>query len=546
MRTRIFITAVVLFMPVLCAAEQAPLDAAAQLKQAEAAYKNKDYETAERLFQDLVLEAPGSEEAFAAQKRLCCVYAASEKDAESVAAVQKMLADFAAHERLPHAVHEVAEECHRLGKGGQIKGVYQGILAAQPGHGQGIWLKMGEAISSVFAGDDEQADAAVEELVNTYRTDERCAEGVAQVAWSYRKLEKHADARELYRLVMGNWPAGPRVIYAQRGVVRTCIALGDDPNAAAGTEKLIRDFGADERLPNVLANIAGSYRDARKPKEARDLYRHILENHRASSEAIWSQRGVILTSIELKDDPNATAAMQTLFVEYSGHKDLEKVAYQVARKLNYKDKATAQAIHEYITDTDSESDTAARARVNIGSLLLRSGDDQSAKEIFDEVLADFAGKPILAEAVGLTAEAYWDRATIRKSQGLEAEYRQDITRALAEWERVISDLPETPYHTAQAWFFSGEIYRILGDPNTALERYKTLVENWPDYEYSWHAQFLIAGCYEKLGRSGQMPMKEAVLGLREACRKVLTSYPESMAADGAESMLKRYERFKVN
>ena|GEM_PF-3147557 len=545
MRTRISITAAVLFVPVLCAAEQAPLDAAAQLKQAEAAYKNKDYETAERLYQDVVLEAPGSEEAFAAQKRLCCVYAAGEKEPESVAAVQKMLVDFAAHGRLPHAVHEVAEECHRVGKGGQIKGVYQGILSAQPGHEQGIWLKMGEAISSVFAGDDEQADAAVEELVNTYRTDERCAEGVAQVAWSYRKLERHAEARELYRLVMGNWPGGPRVIYAQRDLVRTCIALGDDPNAAAGTEKLIRDFAPDERLPNVLANIAGSYRDARKPKEARNLYRHILENHRASSEAIWSQRGVILTSMELNDDPNAMAGIEKLLAEYSGHKDISRVVYQVARRLGGRNDPNARGLFEYAREKGSGSEYEALARVNLASLEVRAEDNKQANDIYDRVLADFAGKPVLTRVVSLMAEAYWNQAAWNKNQGREEAFRAYVGKALTTWNKVVEELPEQSFETSEAVYFSGRCYEILGDTPRALDRYKTMVEKWPDQGHAWNAQFLIARCYERLGRSGEIPMAEAVAGLRQACEKVLTNYPDCLAVGAARGTLERWENYKA-
>ena len=459
-------------------------DTGALLKEADGYYQKGDYEAAEKLYQAVAVEAPGSEDAFAAERKLICLYCAEDKEAEAQAGVETMLAGFSAHERLPHAVHEVADECHRLGKGGRIRAVYQQILDTQPLNRHRIWLEMGVAISNILSGVEGGAETVIERLTGRFSADGRCAEALSQIGWSYRDLKKYKDARRVYRYVVENWPGGPRVIYAQRDLVRTCIAMGDDPNAAAGAGKLAKDFAGDERLAGAIAKVAEAYRDAKKYKEARTWHRYILEKHRSSAEAIWSQRGVILTSIELKDDPNTTGGIEKLLAEYAGHKDIARVVYQVGRKLNYRNDAKAQELYEYVRDRHPSSEYAALSRVNIGNMLLGGGDEEAAREIFDGVMADFKDHPILPKAIALVAEAYLEQGRFDYMYERDEQAYAHYRAALAEFQRIIDEFPEIPFTTPWAYFHAAECYLKLGDRQKAIEYRQKVADDWLDFRYA--------------------------------------------------------------
>jgi TolA-binding protein len=60
-----------------------------------------------------------------------------------------------------------------------------------------------------------------------------------------------------------------------------------------------------------------------------------------------------------------------------------------------------------------------------------------------------------------------------------------------------------------------------------------VVDNWPDYQYAWSAQYLIGSCYEKLKYFGILPVSEADPKIEQAYRAVVEKYPDSAMATSA-------------
>jgi len=235
-------------------------DIPAQFKQARTYEEERQYEQAEQIYWQIATDHPGTDDALKAQKNLVCLYIADDNQPWAQAALEQLLADFATHERLPDTIHAIAEESSELGKAGQARQLYQSVLASDPASGQAIWLHMGLAISDILLGNDNAAWTSIETLLSGFTADERCAEAVGQVAFCYRKLEEYENARMLYQHVVDSWPNKPRAIFSQRGIVLVSIALGDDAEAEAATEKLLSQFLQDEHLPEVVFTIAETYR----------------------------------------------------------------------------------------------------------------------------------------------------------------------------------------------------------------------------------------------------------------------------------------------
>ena len=167
-------------------------------------------------------------------------------------------------------------------------------------------------------------------------------------------------------------------------------------------------------------------------------------------------------------------------------------------------------------------------------------------EVIDSLTVDFNDNDDLPTALSLVADAYWNHAFRKIDEGDPNGANECFQMAITQWKRVIDRFPRIPQVTAGAYYFSGCCYERLGQTDKALEHYLVVVERWPDYEYAWSAQFSIACCLEEMTRAKKIPFAEGVEKIKEACRKLLASYPDCMAAGSAQNMLGQWERIKQN
>jgi outer membrane protein assembly factor BamD (BamD/ComL family) len=275
---------------------------------------------------------------------------------------------------------------------------------------------------------------------------------------------------------------------------------------------------------------------------ARELHRHIVEQHPESDQAIWAQRNVVLCSAGLRDDPNIDAGIEKLLDDFGTHKEICTAVYQIARKLNYREGSRARQAYEYVRDRDSGGRFGMLAEVNLGKIELWAGDPNGARAIFDGVLERYRAHPRLAEGVNLIGEVYWNRAFSSLNAGSDEQYQANLHMAMGEFGRVFTELPETEYHTAAACFLSGECHRLLGELPEAIEKYDELYQRWPDFERAAYAQLRSARCLETLVRQRGPSKEELVSALQNACRRIIENYPDSDAVEPAGRLLRRWER----
>jgi len=529
----------VAFFPLLLmAALPALADVGSDLQEAETHVKRGNYAAAEQIYVQIAADHPGTEHAFAAQRKLAYIYITMDQPVEAQAAFAKMLTDFAGHERLPHAIHEIAENCNKLSKADKARELCRNTLDSGLFAESAIWLQMGIAVSNAYCGNDAAADAAIEQLIRDFSADSRAAEGVGQTAWAYRKLQRHDRARVLYQYVVDNWPDNERAIFSQRGIILTSIALDNEEKPDSATEKLLTNFSQDKRLPKVILDIVGVYRGKGDYEKSRTLAQYIVDNYPQSSEAIWAQQQMILACIGLDDDPNTEAGIDALFSKSSSHKDIAKAVYGTARKLNWKDDATAEQLYQYIADNHPDDEHAILAQANLGQIALRLGDERGARAVFDQMLVDFASHPLLVKAVALMAEGYWDLAMFETKEGMVDKATDHFSKAVVEYQRIIQELPGTPYTTAQAHYLAGEYYRRFGQYEKAIDHYNAIIGDWPKCEFAGQAQFMVGRVYQYVKSSGEIAKEEADNLIRTAYDRVLLYHWDSHAAGAARNRLR--------
>jgi len=89
------------------------------------------------------------------------------------------------------------------------------------------------------------------------------------------------------------------------------------------------------------------------------LYEHVVNNWPDNERAIYSQRGIVITSLELEEPVAAEAGLEKLFADYSTHKDFVTILSKVAQ--GYQDKKQfekARELHRYVVDGYPDSEEA--------------------------------------------------------------------------------------------------------------------------------------------------------------------------------------------
>jgi len=174
-------------------------DASAQLKQADAYKKNKQYEQAKAIYQQIITDYPGTDYACTAQKNLTLVYIAIKKWPQADAAFQQLVANYSSHKDIAQAVNNIAYRYRKLQKYEKANQLYQYVLNNWPQAEHALWSQVGLATLNVKLGNDAAAEAAIDKLLTDFSGHESIAEAVYQVADKYRKLKKHEEARNLYQ-----------------------------------------------------------------------------------------------------------------------------------------------------------------------------------------------------------------------------------------------------------------------------------------------------------------------------------------------------------
>jgi tetratricopeptide (TPR) repeat protein len=227
-----------------------------------------------------------------------------------------------------------------------------------------------------------------------------------------------------------------------------------------------------------------------------------------------------------------------LFTQFSEDKNIAKVLYQVARKAT--DANDAGDLYQYIVENHAEEDIALLAAANIGNILMRAGELDAAQETLDQLLTDFAGHPILPKAVAVMGDGYYTLALELQRQGFNAVAEWFFRKAITECQRVVTQLPETPYTTAECCYFGAFCHSRLGEYAEAIERYQTVVDNWPDYERAWSALFRVGRCYREMGQAGLMPKSQADSLTGAVYQQLLEEYPDCKMAGYAGRWLRRH------
>jgi tetratricopeptide (TPR) repeat protein len=172
------------------------------------------------------------------------------------------------------------------------------------------------------------------------------------------------------------------------------------------------------------------------------------------------------------------------------------------------------------------------AKMDMAKTNVRLGNDDAVEAAVESLIADFNDQLEVANAVFQLGEEYYNRAYGELNHGRQLDSEESFRGALSVWGRVIFETADANSTImAHAHYFSALCYRKLEDQGKAIEYFQETVGRWPEYQFSWNAQFLMARSLEELVRRKEIPPGDAAVMIRDACQAEAMEFCELMGRE---------------
>ena len=463
----------------------------AQLEQAETLFKKGQYEQAEAIYQQIVSQYPGTDDAFAAQKQLTFLYIAWHRYPQAEAAYNQLLANFLGHKDIAQAVHDIAYRYRCVNKHEKANELDQYAVATWPDSDYAVLGQMDIAKYYVDQADETNAEAATAKLLTNYSGHALIARAIHDIAQHYRYTKKYEKANVLYQFVVKTWPKAEHALWAQADLIKSYLAQGDNTTAETAVEELLTNFNDNPLIARAIWDTGQYYRDLKKYEKANQLYKYVVENWPKAEHALWAQADLIKSYLALGDDSSAEAGVEKLIADFSWSEHIARAIHDTAweyRKLaNY---SRANELDQYVIDRWPEDVQAMWAKMDMAKTDIALGNYATADKTVDILIADFGDQPELATAIFMLGEQYYKKAFSKERQDNSEQGKEYYRKAIGLWKRIIIELSNCSI-IADAYFYSGVCYEQLGEHAKAQEYFKQVITRWPDYKYARDAEFMI-------------------------------------------------------
>jgi tetratricopeptide (TPR) repeat protein len=511
----------------------------------------RKWKKARELFQYYVAKSPQDARAMRAQRMVAKAGVLLGDDAATDTEIGKLLSIFGMMPDITTEIMELADDCEKHDKFEKALVLYQHVINHWPQDEHAIWARRGIAKAYVQLGDDDKVQETLSQLLATFGDHNDIAKAVDNVADEYHKVGKYEKARQWHQYVVDHWPQNEHALEAQKGVVISNIALGDQTTAQAVVDKLISDFKINaEEIAEAIDDVASTCCTMKDYTKAKQLYQLIVTNWPTAEYAVEAQGDVVRCSILLGDEAGAQAAIDKLLVDYGWHENAAKEVERLAELYqDRKDYTKAKQLYQHIVTNWPTTGRAVNAQGRVADCCIRLGDETGAQAAYDGMLAAFGNHPRLSESMYFFAEEYI-------KSGMELENSTDLVGAqqyfrkgLDILEKTLNDFPTTPYapemyHWAGDTYFrladyadSGDTDSRLADYTNSLKCFQKITKDYPRYKYAWHAQFTVGRNYEGMMSLGHLSEAEAKPLISAAYEKLIEKYPTCQSVAYAQNWL---------
>ncbi|MGB2809954.1 MAG: tetratricopeptide repeat protein, partial [Sedimentisphaerales bacterium] len=453
----------------------------------------KKYEKANSLYQHVVENWPESEHAIQSQADLIKSNIALGDDVAAKAAVDKLLADFSEHPLIARTVWGTGQVYRDLKKYEKANQLYQHVINEWPGTEHAMWSQADLIKLYLALGDDPNAEAAADKLLADFNDSPLIARAVWDTGQVYRGLKKYKKANRLYQHVVENWPKPEHAMWAQADLIKSYLALGDDPNAEAAADKLLTDFNDSPLIARAVWDTARLYRDLKKYEKANQLYQHVIGDYPQAEHAILSQMGVaevnVFSLIDFGNDTAAQEALDILIADFNDQPELPQTLLSISEQYFYRHNyKRATELWELMLSKYPGSSVIDEILYPLATCYERLKDHPNAIKYFTKLVEQYPNGQYAYRAP-------YKMALIYRRQ-------EQYDQAIFWFQRQRQLYSKEPYGD-RALYCEGLIYlNKLKDYRKAADIFQEYIETYPNGERLL-APYRLAVCYEEMGQRAQ-------------------------------------------
>jgi tetratricopeptide (TPR) repeat protein len=380
------------------------------------------------------------------------------------AAVKKLLTDFSGNALIARAVHDVAQQYRGTQKYEKANQLYQYVVDNWPKSEHALWAQADLIKSYLALGDDTSANTAVDRLLTNFNDNPLIARAVWDTGQFYRELKKYEMANKLYQHVVKTSPESEHALWAQADLIKSYLALGDDPNAEAAVNKLLADFSWSKDIARAIHDTAWEYRKLGNYGRANELDRYVIDHWPADVQVMWAKMDMAKTDILLGNDAAAEKTIDILIADFNECPDLPTAIFMLGEEYYNKAFNTkgdpnspdakpeeyyrkALAIWERIIRELPPSAATAHAYNSAADCYRRLGRCEKAIEYYQKVVDKWPGFEYAWNAQFLVGRNY--ELLSRSGVVSKSEVYLQIKTA---YEKVIQKYPNCPAaNVARIW-----------------------------------------------------------------------------------------------
>jgi len=443
---------------------------------------------------------------------------------------KKLYTTFAEQEILSREIWNVAGKCDELEEYDKALEVNRYNIEHFPDRIEAMWSQVGTIYYYLRNQDDDGFDREFEKLYTIFAEQETLPKEIWFIACRCDEVEEYDKALEVNRYNIEHFPNDIHALRSQVGTIYYYLRNQDNEGFDREYENLYTIFAEQPTLAEEIFNVAKTCDEMQEYDKAFGVNKYNIEHFPGRIEAMWSQVGIIYYHLRNGDYDNADSAADNLLTVFSGQPTLPKEIYLIADRFSLAgNHERAVELYQSVIDRGSvTSDIDSQVYAVMSYFAL--DDDETAQEQLDKLIADFNDYPdlpkVLSEQIALGI--YGKAMRLKAKYGLDANSINEFHKAISIWSKIASDLPISQY-TLQSYYCRAVILsQELSQYADGIELFEYLVSNWPDYEFSYNAQYQIGKYYDIMLRDPNTPVEQ--IGQLEEKREqgyisVIEKYP---------------------
>lgn len=434
--------------------------------------------------------------------------------------------------------------------------LYRWFMNQYPNHEKLMGVRCAEIKTLMEANRESEAKSQITTLL-TLKDRPDFVPSVHDLGWSFLTHKDYVTALEIYMFLRDQFPDHERAPWFQRSIIQTCMAMEDSEQIDTELEYFFSHYSTHQKYVEQGRKLASIFNDRNDTSRAVEVYAKLLETHPYDSQAIWIHVDLIKTYRKMgATGPQIQEALETLLRSYSSYGDYAKVMNNLGDAFrSYGRFADSISLYQAALDSTPDKPERLCAIAGMAKAQIRMGlsisdpntpggsttEDPNSMTTVKALIADYSEVKGLGFHVFQIGEEYYFRAEESLKKGNDEQAKDDFLKAIAIWEKNRTQLTDS-LHQAHAIYYSGDAFKKMGQYEQAIECFRQIVIQRPDYENAWNAQYSIAGCYDRMCQENIITKKERDTNVKQVLMVLVEKYPNCPAARLAQREIDRISK----